>query len=524
MAAKLLHVFYQDPLEAPAIHEFIQSIERLDELVEVQQANGIMAGISNALYVNENRIHILPDWLDKRPAFVFPSEIAFTKNNFLGCVFGMLGNGEKYPQYFTGFPTMLFIFDLMQVIIKGEECDSTLENILGQTKFAHFFENYAFNHNVAIALNYGNFSNEINAEAIEAHYEDALQLAFEPSYKAYTLKYYVTFLTDNREYTKALQILKQQNFRSLDEYPKFALEKVWCLATMKLLTFPYNGAAINELKDRLWEAIQFFDKHDHRTVAAFLWMDAATIANLSNSYAESLGYISKAISYFKEEGETEMTAQAQLVRGRLLYDWAQSGNPQFYRSALEAYHEALLVFKKADAPEVFADIHHQLGVIYAELPDENKKRSIWAALSATSFNEALEYYNKVDFPSEFGMICNNFANAYTKYPQSKKSDNYEKALNFYDEALSVRKPADYPTERAITLLNYLEASWKVGNPDGEFNKARYQNMVAKCDEISTLTGDAQLISEADKHFQLLEELEKQMNDSGLVSTVTNEKY
>jgi len=39
-----------------------------------------------------------------------------------------------------------------------------------------------------VALNYGVFSNEINADAIEAHYRDALQLAFEPSFKAFTLK------------------------------------------------------------------------------------------------------------------------------------------------------------------------------------------------------------------------------------------------------------------------------------------------------------------------------------------------
>ena len=176
---------------------------------------------------------------------------------------------------------------------------------------------------------------------------------------------------------------------------------------------------------------------------------------------------------------------------------------------MEAYHEALQVFKKDEAPEVFADIHHQLGVIYAELPDENKKRSIWAALSATSFNEALQYYNKVDFPFEFGMICNNFANAYAKYPEGGKTDNYEKALNYYDEALSVRPAMNYPTERAVTLLNYLEASWKAGNPDKGFNFERYNDMVAKANEIKTLTNDEQLIKETDRHLMLLDELEKE---------------
>jgi tetratricopeptide (TPR) repeat protein len=514
MGEKLLYVFYQDPMDAVTIHEYIESVDRLNELVEIQQTDVVKPGISNALYVNENRIHIRPDWLDKRPALVFPSEIPFNKNYFLGIVFGLLGNEEKYPQYLYAFPALLFLFDLIQAIIKGEEADSALENILKRTKFAHPFENYAFNHNVAVALNYGHYSNEINAEAIEAHYSDAIELAFEPSYKAFTLKYYAAFLIDNGACEAAVRILDQQNFKKLEDYPKYSLERVWCQAVMKQLTFPYNGQLIAELKDRLWETLQFFDKNGHKTIAAFLWMDAATIANFSNSYAESLGYISKAVSYFKDEGQHEMVAQAQLVRGRLFYDWAQSGNPQFYRSALEAYQEALKIFKRDDAPDVFADIHHQLGVIYAELPDENKKRSIWAALSATSFNEALNYYNKVDHPYEYGMISNNFANAYTKFPKGGRSDNFEKALWFYNEALSVRPALEYPTERAVTLLNYLESSWKTGNPDGGFNTERYVDMLAKAHEIKTLTDDEQLITETDKHLQMLEELEKELHAGG----------
>ena len=510
MSDILLYVFYNDSLDAPTIHEYIESIERLNEIVAVQQTDDVLSNISNAIYINENRIHIPPDWLEQRPAIIFPSEIPFNKTFFLGTVVGLLGNEEKYPQYFTAFPAMLFIFDLIQAITNSTEADSAMENILRKTKFAHPFENYAFNHNVAIALNYGNFSNEINEEAIEAHYKDALQLAFEPSFKALTLKYYATFLTDNRRSGEAMQLIDQQYFKHLDEYPKYTLERAWCNAAMKQLTFPYDEKLMAELKDRLWKTLKFFETNNHKTIAAFLYMDAATIANLSNSYSEAIGYVLKAVTYFKDEHQTEILAQAQMLRGRLLYDWAQSGNPQFYSSALQAYQEALKVFTKEETPNIFADIHHQLGVIYAELPDENKKRSIWAALSATSFNEALDYYNKIDFPFEFGMICNNFANAYTKYPQSLRTDNYEKALNYYDEALSVRDAKNYPTERAVTLLNYLEASWKVSNPDEDFNTERYNDMVTKANEIKTLTNDEQLIIETEKHLRMLEELEKQV--------------
>ncbi|MEP7321233.1 MAG: hypothetical protein ABI761_04915 [Saprospiraceae bacterium] len=511
MDSKLLYVFYEDQSDSLTIHEYIESVDRLHELIHVQQSDTVLPEISNAIYINENRIHVRPDWLDKRPAIIFPSEIPFNKHCFLGAVFGMLGNEEKYREYLTGLSPMVFIFDLMQSIVQGNESDQAMENILKRTNFLHPFENYAFNHNVAVGLNYGHYSNEINPEAIRAHYEDAIQLAFEPTFKAYTLKYFATFLMDSGYTKEAIGLLNRENIHKLEAYPHYALERVWCQASLKQFIGHYDEDEVTELKSRLWETVQFYDKNGHKTIAALLWMDAATVANLNNSYAESIGYVNKALTYFKEEKQEEMVANAQLLRGRIFYEWAQSGNPQFYRSALEAYQEALIVFKKDDTPGVFADIHHQLGIIYAELPDENKKRSIWAALSVSSFNEALAYYDKLNFPYEYGMLCNNFANAHVKYPQAKKTDNFEKALFFYEEALSVRNASEYPAERAVTLLNFLESSWKVGNPKEGFNVMRFNDMCLKANEIKTLTNDEQLIQEAEKHVQLLEALENELN-------------
>jgi tetratricopeptide (TPR) repeat protein len=509
MAKKLLYVFYQDISDASTIQEYVDAVEQLHELIEINHTNELAPGISNAIYINENRIHIRPDWLDERPAIVFPSEIPFNKHCFLGTVFGLLGNEEKYREHLTGLSPLVFLFDLMQAIVKGEEADKALEAILRRTKFAHPFENYAFNHNVAIALNYGHFSNQINAEAIEAHYKDALQLAFEPVYKALTLKYYATFLIDTGDSAAAIRLIEDHPFKTLNEYAKYNLEKVWCQAAIRQMDSSDDESLLPRLKERLWDTLQFFDKNGNKNIAALLWMEAARIANMSSSHSEALGYINKAISYFKEESQAEMTAEAQLSRGRMLFEWAQAGQPQFYRNALESYQEALKIFTKEDTPDVFAEIHHQLGIIYAELPDENKKRSIWAALSATSFSEALDFFNKIDHPFEYGMICSNFANAYGQYPQGGRTDNFAKAIGLYLESLSVRPADTYPGARAVTLLNYLDASWKAGNPDEEFNTARYDDMLMKAIEIKSLTDDEDLIMQADEHLELLHELRKE---------------
>jgi hypothetical protein len=55
----------------------------------------------------------------------------------------------------------------------------------------------------------------------------------------------------------------------------------------------------------------------------------------------------------------------------------------------------------------------------------------------------------------------------------------------------------------------------VNNPDEGFNTARYNDMVAKANEIKTLTIDEQLIKEVDKHLQSLERLQKEISEEAL---------
>ena len=100
---------------------------------------------------------------------------------------------------------------------------------------------------------------------------------------------------------------------------------------------------------------------------------------------------------------------------------------------------------------VFADIQHHLGMIYAEIPDEEKKKSIWAGLSSAAFQAALEIYSETADTYEYASVCNHYANALINYPEAKLSDNLEKALFYYDKALSIRTAETYPLERALTL-------------------------------------------------------------------------
>ena len=219
-----------------------------------------------------------------------------------------------------------------------------------------------------------------------------------------------------------------------------------------------------------------------------------------------MGYFNRALAIFEQEQLLELAAQVQYRKGTLLFTWAQKGNPQFYRPAAESYQKAVQVFTEDAAPEVYAEIQHHLGIIYAAIPDEVKKKSIWAGVSSSAFQEALRIYNKALYPYEYASVCNHYGNALIKYPEAKLTDNYEKALFYYQEALTIRTAEQYPLERCLSLLNYLEAQWYLGMPEDKLEEDRFEDMKQKANEVISITNDPQLRNEAENHLKQLEQL------------------
>ena len=97
-------------------------------------------------------------------------------------------------------------------------------------------------------------------------------------------------------------------------------------------------------------------------------------------------------------------------------------------------------------------------------------------------------------------------NALTKYPAAIHSDNLEKALFYYAEALQIRSAEDWPIERAVTLLNYVAACWDLGLAENDANRPLFEQMVAYATEAGRLTHDPTIIREAENQLEKLEEL------------------
>ena len=494
--------------QLPALQAIIDSEFRLNEIVSVKEMPSIGEEITNRfLVVRDHEIFIPIDWANEAPPYILPYPLELSAQNLLAVVYTKLGNYEKAYELAEINPFLLRDIDTLNCLQHGVQVRITEEPF---TKLPSF-EMYRYWHNTAVMAHYGELTHFVHYVTIKKYYQKALETAPDDEWRAFTGKHYASLLLDADELGEAAQLLHQCRDMAISDDARMELQNVQCAVWLKQLQIPYDEALLATIKNSLATLIPYYEQRQNGPQAALLLIDASQIANLTDSFAESLGYINRAIALLRQEDIPELVANAHYRKGTLLYTWAQNGNPQFLKPAMEAYQEALKLFTRDNAPEVFAEIHHHLGVIYSEIPDEAKKKGIWAAVSVSSFKEALRYFTRETNPYEYARICNSYANALTKYPEAAQSDNHAKALSFYREALDVRTAADYPHERALTLLNFLEIGWFVHHENEASEKALLEEMESYIAELAQLTNDPSLRAEAVQHQEKLEKLKAVVN-------------
>lgn len=479
----------------------IESEYRLNELVELTGQEECVPG---AIQLTSESIDVPIDWTESLPPLLLYS-LSFTPNNLLAVVFLKLGNWEKAYANAQQNQRLLATIDAINRLQSGMALVPSPEPLTNNET------NYTYRrwHNRAVSLHYGYLDIPASGSEVVRAYEQAIAIAPDADYRAYTTRHFATFLLDNGLLKEADEWLARAQVEELSEVAAIELKAVQYAVWLQQVIVPYDQRLLVTLKETMWEVLAYYEREQRTIQTGLLLLDAAQVANFSESFSESLGYVNRAIAIFRAEELPELVANAQYRKGILLFFWAQKGNPQFYRPAMEAYQEALKVFTQQVAPEIFAEIQHHLGVIYSEIPDEAPKKGIWAAVSTSSFKQALAYFTRQDFPYVYATICNHYGNAITKYPDAKLGDKYAKALELYAEALTIRTAEAYPYERALTLLNYLEAAWFVAEADEAKQGLLLDDMIDKAAEVSVLVADPALLADAQKHLTQLVALRQQ---------------
>ena len=471
------------------IQSTLSTIEGLTESVQIKSLKEID---ENGLYliIDSDFIKVPLPWEGMEPPIVFGS-IPFDTDDLLAVVLSKLG----YEEEALGFCRSDSLSETLKYRFQLRNFEQPVLDPSSNE------EDYYSLHNHAILVHYvGHLHNGVPAEHL---FEQAIAVAPSDEHAAFSARHLSVLLLDKGQNQEAELLLRKHYENTLSEKAKRYLELDLINVLLSDQLFSLKESDLTELKNMIWSSIKYFEEEKIQWATASLYSSASEVTNVEKSYTESLGYISKAISIYEDEDLPEFLASAYLRKGTLLYTWAQDANPQFYQSAIDTYQEALKTFTREEFPPVFAEIHHNLAVIYAEMPVEDKKKTMWSAFSATSFKECLDFYQKETYPYEYAMVANNYANALLKYPPAKTGDNSEKAVYYYLEALEIRDAQQFPTERAHTILNYLEACWRVHNINKTMERARYKDMLAKAREIKALTKDQELLAQAQEHLDQL---------------------
>ncbi|RZS98555.1 hypothetical protein [Cecembia calidifontis] len=462
---------------------------------------------ANHLIVDKGYITLPVDWQNAMPPYLLPEKILFSEKALLALVMIRLGEFEKSLQLISFSPTLKSEFQIIIGLMEGGEIDPWLISVESYVEF----DDYRLMHNHAVVRHYGHVTDPAK---VDYYYQEATMSAPTEEYAAFSAFHYFNYLFDEGRFAEAEGQLRRIHTAEISQEGKMKIQATLAHLSTQLLSPPYDEEGLTVLKDKLWQCVTYYDIHGFKVEEAQCLLDAGMIASFSESFSEALGYYTRAVKLFQEEGMEEFAHQTLLQKARLLTTWAQKGNPQFFKPAMEAYQQASRFFTKEYFPLAYAEIQESLGIIYSEIPDEAKKKSVWAAVSASCFAEALTIFTKEEFPYDYARVCTHYGNALMKYPQAVRSDNFVKALSYFQEALAVRDAENFPIERSITILNYLEASWYADNSSDENNPGRLHEMQMRIDELMDIHAGEEFMREAQQHQEKLNQLKNIIAEEG----------
>jgi hypothetical protein len=476
------------------IETCINTIERLSELVVITTDEAVNSS-QKIIKVEDNSIIPSIDWNDTEPPYLFPT-LPFLENNLLAMVFYKLGNHQKAFEFVSEkeelHQHLLIVANLLYGYAIANEQITFLEN----TSI----------HNLAIIYNFGITNPIIGNNILQNTYEKALTTAKTDSLKLFSIKHYVNFLLDNSSFADAEILIRSVQQIATTKEEKNAMNHLLTSALMAQISMPYNTEKLSELAELQAQCIQFYEENEYKVNAGLILIDACEIASFQNDFIKSKDFINKAILYFRDEDIPEFLGEATLQKATLLYNWSKNGSPQYYKPAINTFQNALKVFKRDTHSQKFADIHHNLALIYSEIQVSDEEKPIWTAFCASSFKEALAFYTKEEFPYQYAMVSHNYATALLGFPEAKLHNNLDKAFAMFEDALTIRTATDYPFERALTLLNQLELYWLINNETNEDELKNYEEMLTKANEIKTLVDDKALLQKADEQLEILYKL------------------
>lgn len=131
--------------------------------------------------------------------------------------------------------------------------------------------------------------------------------------------------------------------------------------------------------------------------------------------------------------------------------------------AVKAYQEALHCGLSIERhAELYALAHGNLGLAYLSMPMTEAGDALRMGVAVQSFRESLKVYTRETYPDLWSSVQLNLANALQYLPSSHPEDNLVRAVELYEEVMTVRNKAIDPVGYARLLANQANALGHLG--------------------------------------------------------------
>ncbi|MEM6263347.1 MAG: hypothetical protein AAGI38_12620 [Bacteroidota bacterium] len=485
--------------------QIIQSVPGLADAVNIQPE--LPEGPWQGIVVEHDGLYLSPDWVESRPPYLIKEPFAFNENYLIGCLCLLWGD---WVRAYDLLEEDQFDIQMVWKLMNQEEIDlGPFSGAVQPMDLNDEQETYRWHHNQAILRHYGRLDREVLPGEVEEWYKRASLLAVNPDQRALSVRHHAVYLMDSQKFQQADRLLETTiRENNLSDSASFSLRALQVRNNMNRLSVNLPEEDRLNIKEQLWEVLSWHETHGMSVQLSLDLLDASQVAAFEKSFAESLGYINRAISILGEEEILELQLQAFTRKADLLHQWASNGQTQFYKPAIEAYQAALKLISREMAPYPFAEIHHQLALIYTEMPAPQGKKAMLAGLAVSSFDEALKFFTQETYPVQFAWVCHNYGAAFMKFPTAFQGNNYQRAAHFLRAALEVRTPEKFPHERCLSLLNLLEALWNIprDNQDPLAVSAQLREMKQLAHEAINLSPVEELRIQAQDHLEKVDQV------------------
>jgi tetratricopeptide (TPR) repeat protein len=431
------------------------------------------------------------DWLDQRAPWAFPT-LPCDATGLAAVVALTQYEWERVAEL---VPSLRHDLVHVQAITEGFVAEAPEPN--GAT--------WAACHNRGVLAHYG-ASDDRDLQRAVAAYRGAIDAAPTPVHAAWTTRQLATLLLDLERADDAAVAMAAVDASVLSPTARHAMA---ALGLQVALARTDDDTSAPELTQLLELAARVREGNESRRAplaGALVRLDEATLLRRLDRCSEAIAAAEAARATCAEEGSAELVATCDWRLGELWHAWAHAGVGDAWKKALSAFQEALKVFTAEAAPAAFAQIHHELAVVYALMPAAEPQRPILLALSGGSFELALQHFDAERHPLLHARIRTNYGNAMLRCPESRLRDPVQRAVDEYRRALATGAGHFSADEHALVLLNLLEGLSRLGWPEGDSaaEQARWQELRDVAGQAEALPMSAALQAELAGRIEALE--------------------